>query len=154
MQLLLLRHADAETDAPTDEARPLSDKGRSQARRVGEFCNEHGLCPEIILASPLLRAMETARIVAREVGCEMVKEPFLASGASAASILDGLKGYRFDGMMIVGHEPDFSHLAAALLDVTDPAALHIRKATLIGLDVDTFRPGGARLDFLIPVRLT
>ena len=153
MQLLLLRHADAETVAPSDEARPLSDKGRNQAKRLGRFCGEHDIRPEIILASPLLRTRETAKIVAMELGCEIVTESFLSSGATPPEIFDGLRGYRFDRVMIVGHEPDFSHLAATLLGLPDSAALRIRKATLVGLEVETFRPGCARLEFFIPARL-
>ena len=153
MQLLLLRHADANTQAPTDEARALSEKGSNQAKRMGRFCCDRGICPEIILTSPLLRAQETAKIVARELGCETVTEAFLASGASPAAILDGLRAYRFDSIMIVGHEPDFSQLAASLIGLPDAAALRFRKAALAGLEVETFRPDCARLEFLIPAKL-
>ena len=152
MQLYLLRHADADTPAPTDEARMLSEKGRAQARRVGKFCRENDILPEVVLTSPLVRAEETARIVAREIECEVVIEPFLGSGASPTSLLDGLRAYRFESMMIVGHEPDFSQLAATLLGIPDPVALRIRKASLAGLEVEAFRPACARLDFLIPAK--
>ena len=88
-----------------------------------------------------------------ELGCETVTEAFLTSGATPSEMLDGLRGYRFERLMIVGHEPDFSQLAATLLGLPDSAALRIRKATLVGLDVETFRPGCARLEFFIPARL-
>ena len=64
MQLYLLRHADADTDAPTDDARPLSEKGIAQAKKVARFCEAHEMHLSLILTSPLRRAHETARPVA------------------------------------------------------------------------------------------
>jgi len=49
----LLRHADANTEAATDDARPLSQKGISQARKVGRFCKDHNLKPDVIITSPV-----------------------------------------------------------------------------------------------------
>jgi len=153
MQLLLLRHADANTEAPTDDARALSEKGRTQAKRMGKFCHDHGIRPELVISSPLLRARETAEIVCRELECEVVIEAFLASGSSPTTILDGLRAFRFDSILIVGHEPDFSQLAAALIGLPDPGALRFRKAALLGLETETLRPECARLEFLIPAKL-
>ena len=67
MQLFLLRHAEAESDAASDEVRALTAKGTKQAEAIGKFCLEHDFVPEIILSSPLKRAEETARLVAREL---------------------------------------------------------------------------------------
>ena len=67
MQLFLLRHAEAEPEAATDEMRALTAKGSKQAESVGKFCLKHGFVPEIILTSPLTRAEETARLVAGEL---------------------------------------------------------------------------------------
>ena len=64
MQLYLLRHADADTKAATDDARTLSEKGAEQALRVADFCNARGLKPDAILSSPLPRAHQTAKAVA------------------------------------------------------------------------------------------
>src|SRR5271154_6356041 len=67
MQLFLLRHAEAESNAATDEVRTLTGRGTKQAEAIGKFCLEHDFVPEMILSSPLTRAEETARIVAREL---------------------------------------------------------------------------------------
>ena len=155
-QLLLLRHADAENVARSDKARQLTEKGREQARHVGRFCEEHKICPEVILASPYARTDETARIVAARLKVEMITANFLAPGMSPSTALEELHAYsRFRSVMLVGHEPDTSHLAAALLGVAGADALHVRKATLIGLDVSSLQPGAvqARLDFFLPVKL-
>ena len=153
MQLLLLRHADAVSSARTDDLRPLSDKGRQQARRVARFCKERGLQPDILLTSPFLRAEETAQIVAQELKCELVLSAFLAAGMMPSAAMEELRAYqRFECVLLVGHEPDLSALAGALLGAGNPGALRMRKAALAGLAVESPSPGGAYLEFLIPAK--
>lgn len=154
MQLLLLRHADAATEARTDDLRPLSDKGRQQAKRVARFCKEHGLQPDLILSSPFLRAEQTAQIVAETLHAELVMCAFLASGMMPFAAMEELRGYqRFETVLLVGHEPDLSSLAGALLGAGHRGAIRMRKATLAKLEVDSLSSGGAHLDFLVPAKL-
>ena len=154
MQLLLLRHADAVPSARTDDLRPLSDKGRQQAKRVARFCKERGLQPDLILTSPFLRTEETAQIVAQELKCEIVLSAFLASGMMPFAAIEELRAYqRFDCVLLVGHEPDLSALAGTLLGAGNLGAIRMRKATLAGLAVDALTPGGAHLEFLVPAKI-
>jgi phosphohistidine phosphatase len=154
MQLLLLRHADAVASAATDDLRPLSDKGRQQAQRVARFCKENDLRPELILSSPFLRTEETAQIVARELGSELVLSAFLAAGMMPFAAMEELRAVlRFDCVMLVGHEPDLGSLAGALLGAGNPGAIHFRKATLAALEVESLICGGANLEFLVPAKL-
>ena len=154
MQLYLLRHADADTIAETDEARALSEKGESQARKVGRFCSGHDLTGMRILSSPLRRAHQTAEIVARQLRTDFVIAPWLAAGIQPVAALERLRAFSEEAaVMIVGHEPDFSSLATHLLGLMSGARLEIRKASLTRLTVDAFEKGGARLDFFIPCRL-
>ena len=154
MQLFLLRHADADTIAATDDARRLSEKGLDQARKVASFCKSHGLETSMILTSPVRRAHETAMIVSEHLGAELLVQPWLACGMHPQTALDELAAFRSQvSVMIVGHEPDFSQLCAHLLGLPSSALIHIRKASLTHLDVATLRPGTARLEFSIPCRL-
>jgi len=154
MNLLLLRHADAETEAVTDHARRLSEKGEAQARKVARFLEANEITPELVLASPLRRAQETARIVSDHLRVELLTVAWAASGLDPETGLDELRAYaKFDCVMLVGHEPDFSMLAAHLLGLRDPAQLRIRKASLTHLELTAFAPGAARLDWSIPCRL-
>src|SRR6186713_883932 len=70
LTLLFIRHADA-GDAGTwpgdDAARPLSKKGRRQAKRLGDLLDRLHVRPDSILASPRVRAADTAKIVGRRV---------------------------------------------------------------------------------------
>jgi phosphohistidine phosphatase len=154
MQLLLLRHAEAEPQAANDEARTLTEKGRRQAANVGRFCAGHDLLPEIILSSPVLRARETAKIVAHELGLSKLVqvEEFLTIGMSPESALSGLDKYsRKASVMLVGHEPDFSRLSGVLIGGL-PGSVHFRKATLLSVSLQDLKPGTATIEFLIPVR--
>ncbi len=151
MQLLLLRHADAEPLAASDAERSLTEKGLRQAHRAGRFCRERGIRPELILSSPFNRATQTAGIVGRALGVEVTECPFLACGMAPATAFAELRGFgRFGTLLIVGHEPDFGLLAATLLGLPTAEALKVRKATLLGLRIAHFRPGGATLELLIP----
>jgi phosphohistidine phosphatase len=154
MNLYLLRHADANTEAATDDERPLSQKGISQARKVGRFCKDHDLKPDMIITSPVRRAAETADIVAEVIKGQLITEPWLACGMQPETALEELRGYeRFESVMIVGHQPDFSLLAAHLLGLRDNEQISIRKASLTNLELGAFVFGGARLCFSIPCRL-
>src|SRR5260370_19899458 len=93
MKLFLFRHAEAEPDAANDEARTLTAKGSKKAENIGNFCREHGFVPEKILSSPLTRAAETARLVARELNLpKLVQiEQFLRVGMTAEQAFSGLR---------------------------------------------------------------
>ncbi len=154
MLLYLLRHADADTPAPTDDARPLSEKGVDQAKKVARFCDAHDMQLSLILTSPLRRAHETAKPVAAELRAEMMVVPWLSSGMHPHAALEELHAYRTQSsVMLVGHEPDFSQFAAHLLGLPTNNAIQIRKASLTLLELHVFRAGGATLQFSLPCKL-
>jgi len=154
MLLYLLRHADAETPAPTDDERPLSEKGHTQARKVAKFCETHEMRASLVLASPLRRAHETAQAVFAAFRAELRVVPWLASGMHPQAALEELRAYRGeDSVVLVGHEPDFSQFAAYLLGLPTNNAIHIRKASLTLLELDVFRAGAASLLFSLPCKL-
>ena len=155
MNLYLLRHADANTEADTDDARPLSEKGVAQAKRVAGFCGAHGIEPGLVLSSPIRRAHETAVIFAKELNAEIEVVPWLACGAHPETVERELREYRDrDSVVLVGHEPDFSGIVAHLLGLPSPESIRIRKASLTLLELDSIRAKSARLQFSVPCRLT
>jgi len=117
MELLLIRHGKAESHGFDDASRALTDKGRDQARRVGEFLEKNNLVPDVTLASPLVRARQTAEVFCQVSGAESpIIEPWLACGMRPSSAMRELQAYaEFGRVAIVGHEPDFSYLAEWLL---------------------------------------
>lgn len=116
MKLYLLRHANADWPDWTkaDSQRPLTAKGRKQARAVGGFLADRKIAPAVILSSPLPRARQTADRVARKLQQKVALAPALAPGFSARQLRTLLKPHPERDVMLVGHEPDFSHLIRAL----------------------------------------
>lgn len=154
MILYLFRHADARTDAEVDNERRLSDKGVRQSRRVGNFCARKDLVPAVILTSPLIRARETAEAFASECKVNrLMSVEFLRPGMLPEQAIAELKGYHeFDSVMIVGHEPDFGRLVAALVGLSGEGEVVVRKASLIALELPTPELTPGRLLFSIPVK--
>jgi phosphohistidine phosphatase len=154
MLLYLLRHADAATQAESDDARRLSAKGIEQAKRVARFCEAHELQLSLVMTSPLKRARETAEFVAEQMRSELLITPWLASGMNPEQAIEELKGYRsHNSLMLVGHEPDFSQLIATLVGIPSNTQIRVRKASLTLLELDVIRAGAARLEFTLPCRL-
>ena len=110
MRLFLVRHAHSDPGDP-DELRPLSAKGREQARALAERLASVG--PETVVSSPLLRARETADAIARAAGSSLRVDERLAPGADAQGLLGTVEG---TGATVVAvcHQPDCSEIAATL----------------------------------------
>ncbi len=155
MLLYLLRHAEAEPHRADDFSRHLTEKGVRQAEKVGEFLKDQGITPDLILTSPVIRARETALIVAKELDVIAPTEvPWLACGMNPDRGLSELAAYaKLDSLMIVGHEPDFSVLVAHLLDLGSSTSVNISKASLTAIDLPRLVPGAGVLKFLLPVKL-
>ena len=152
VQLCLLRHAHAgdpmKWDGP-DELRPLTDKGRRQAERIGALLAGSALRPDAILSSPKARALETARLAAAPLGIEVAVVDALGEPLDVATVEELLRAAGDPRRpMLVGHDPDFSALAA---DLTGLADLPIRKATLVRIDLARpLRSGEGILRWLVP----
>ncbi len=153
-QLYLLRHADAETVAANDDERFLSEKGMAQAQRVARFCEAHDIAPKIVFTSPIRRAHQTAAIIAEHMHSDLRTARWLSYGAQPAATLKEVYEYRdAPAIMLVGHEPDLSILAAHLIGAPHAGGIHVRKASLLAFSVFDFKAGGARLEFSLPAKL-
>jgi phosphohistidine phosphatase len=152
LQLYLLRHADAgdPTAWPGDDAeRPLSAKGRRQARRLGSMLADIGWRPDLILTSPKVRAADTARLVGRAVDVKPGEDKRLASGFDLSDVGAMLGAHpEAKRVVLVGHDPDFSALASSLTG----AAIELRKGAIARIDLQGAKPaaGQGALRWLIP----
>lgn len=154
MLLHLLRHAEAEPHRLDDLSRCLTEKGFKQARRIGCFMKEQCLRPEIILTSPVVRARETAEIVAKLLGKPPLTEvSWAACGMNPELALTELSGYaKLDSVMIVGHEPDLSCLSASLIGLERSESIQVSKASLLGVNLPRLQMGLGILQYLLPVK--
>ena len=151
-RLHLLRHADAgdpESWSGPDDARPLSPKGEKQSRRLGKHLASLGFTADAIISSPKLRARQTAEIVAAELGREVTIDDRLGFGLDAVAV----EAILFDAgepesPVLVGHDPDFSELAAWLIGAS---SFTMKKGALVR--IDTVRPisqASGTLRWLVP----
>ncbi len=152
MLLHLLRHAHAGDPAAyegPDEERPLSDKGRSQAERLGKFLARVGFQADAILSSPKRRALETAEIVAGHLGTSVTVDDRLGEGLDHAVLEALLEAHDHpERPMLVGHDPDFSELLASLCGAPE---FPMRKGALARVEIGSaLRPGSGTLRWLVP----
>jgi phosphohistidine phosphatase len=102
--IYLLRHGDAEKGNGDDAARRLTQKGKSQAEAAGRALAAMGAEIEACLTSPKVRAADTARLACEALGIEPEETPQLSGGDFDSLELAAGRG----GVLLVGHEPDFS----------------------------------------------
>jgi len=119
-RLTLVRHAHAKVQDPpvTDFERPLSRRGRSEAKDTAQQLLADALVPDLMLASSAQRTVQTAEILARllqvpERQLRLDETLYLASAETLLSVLRAT-GPRIAHLMIIGHNPGISALANML----------------------------------------
>lgn len=156
MKLLVVRHATAEDGGPNlrDWDRALTDKGRAEASLISHALQVLELQPNVVLSSPLVRARQTAEIVAGELGVDVTLADELQSGdATLEHVQRLLTRHTVDTAMLVGHEPDLSSLAARLVNA-DERGMLLKKGGLIRVDVEgRVQAGRGRLVWLLTPRV-
>jgi len=118
--LFLVRHAKSSKDDPTlaDRDRPLNDRGERDAPKMGERLAKRDVEPDLMLSSPAVRALTTAKLFAKELDYKpkdiVVDERLYAS--SADDLLEVI--HEVDDahkrVMVFGHNPEMSELAHRL----------------------------------------
>jgi phosphohistidine phosphatase SixA len=155
--LHLLRHAhagDPERWTGSDAARPLSEKGRRQAERLGRLLEGYDEAPDVFITSPKVRAVQTAEIVADALGVEVVVDDRLG-GALDLPLVSAIVAAHASGRerpCIVGHDPDFSELLGELLGVPP---IPMRKGAIARVDASgpDLVAGRGVLRYLVPPEL-
>ncbi|MGH8427128.1 MAG: SixA phosphatase family protein [Gammaproteobacteria bacterium] len=117
MRLLVMRHGPAEPcGAEGDAARRLSPDGREHTRVAAAALARILPAPKRIYTSPLLRARETAELLAAAFGMDApVATPLLAPGFERKRIANELARANVEPLAIVGHEPDLSAFVGWLI---------------------------------------
>ncbi len=144
MQVHLLRHGTAEDISAegSDAKRKLTTSGRDEVRRAAECARRAKIAPTLILSSPFVRAIETAEIAAEVLAYRagIVRTEALIPSAPPQRVWNEIRN-RHDAMQVLlaGHEPLLSHLAAYLLN--SPALrIDMRKASFVRIDLDLLAP--------------
>ncbi|HMU81819.1 MAG TPA: phosphohistidine phosphatase SixA [Leptospiraceae bacterium] len=148
MKLLLARHAEAESSTP-DSERSLTEKGKSDARRMARVLRQTGWQFEEILCSPLRRTVQTAELYGAGLGTSAKNAvqavPFLAPTADRTRAIEHLGEMGIRGAALwVFHMPDVAEVASWLLGIP-AASLYVTPGTIIALNLAFPVPGKAML---------
>ena len=150
--LYVLRHAKSswENNELADFDRPLNDRGKTAAPFVGEIMKANRFEPQLILASPAVRARETARLVKDSAGLsaeikhnERIYEASTLTLRNIAASIDD----RFDSAMLVGHNPGIEGFVRSLTGKSEPmptAALAVIDLDISGWEQISDVPGKLR----------
>lgn len=110
LQLWFLRHGEAEPhDARPDADRRLTARGEEQSRAAGRALKALDISFQLVLSSPRVRALDTARLAAEELGLgEVAIDNSLSSGFGIDDALELAAAAGEDRrLLFVGHNPDF-----------------------------------------------
>jgi phosphohistidine phosphatase len=135
MRVTLIRHGEAGTDASRDAERALTKKGRSDVRRLGRGMALAGVRLGAVVSSPLVRAVQTAELMAAALGYRgrITASDRLVPEAPPAAVVALLSGIGKKSVALVAHEPILSEVAALLLGLSHFRPL--RKAEAIRIRV-------------------
>jgi phosphohistidine phosphatase len=155
-ELYLIRHGVAEARGeawPDDAKRPLTEQGMAKVRKGARGLVRLGVSLDVILTSPLVRARQTADIVAGAFDARphIVNSEALAPEGSFQAVLADLeKQSRRTSIALVGHEPGIGELAARLAGSRHP--FEFKKGGMCRIDVEALPPAGpgTLLWFLTP----
>lgn len=148
MRLYVARHGPAEdiSKSGKDFDRPLTPAGRDRVRHVAKALGRRGEEPRVIFTSPLVRALQTAEVIAAELGVSQVETTRdLAPAGDATSFFRVLVAQKTKRAMVVGHQPDLSILIETVTE--DRFPYDMTKAMVVGLRVEEGKP--ARLRFVL-----
>lgn len=156
MKIYFLRHGVAyereEWQGENDGLRPLTDDGIKDMKREAKMLRDMSLKLDAIVSSPLVRARQTAKIVAKKLDMEVQQDELLKPGFDVEALGALLARHSSDRrLMLVGHEPDFSRTIAQLIG---GGTVDMAKGGLARVDTDgDTRPLRGSLIWLLTPKL-
>ena len=155
--LFLMRHAKSSRDDPSlpDRDRPLDDRGRQDAPKMGKRLAKRDVKPDLLLSSPALRALTTAQLIAEELGEKrkdiVVDDRLYASSADDLLAVIRTLDKKLNCVMLFGHNPEFTDLAhrlsSEIVHMPTGAVVEFRFDTNAWSDIGEFKPAKVVLDY-------
>jgi phosphohistidine phosphatase len=142
MNLYLMRHANAgvpRENPALDAKRALVKEGKDQCMMMAHMLSAFKVQVDVIVASPLKRAMQTAQMVGTELGYEGKVEvsPALGLNGSYPDFLKMLARYADrEGVLVVGHNPNLFQFLGRMITGNGGAAIRMRKGSIARVDMD------------------
>jgi phosphohistidine phosphatase len=147
--LYFLRHGKAGSPrSKDDDARELTRSGMAALREAAPLWRRLNLRPDVVLSSPLPRALQTAELFCDAVGGSPITDDRLRPGASWGDLAQAMAAHTdARRVMFVGHEPD---LSAAICELSGAASVRIRKGGLACVEFYGIpEPGGGEIAWLL-----
>ncbi len=137
-----------------DAVRALTEEGRKKLRATLKLARIAGVKLDHILTSPLVRAVQTAELAAEVLGCTAApaRAQALAPGGSMEDVWSEIRRHKdAASVLLAGHEPQFSQLAAYLLAAPE-LVIDFKKGALVAIEMEQFgvRPRGTLRWMLAP----
>ncbi len=145
-ELYIMRHGIAVArgaEFEDDSKRPLTPEGKKKVKQIASGLKRLGVSLDWVVTSPLVRAVETAEIVAESLGPNVQMDfcDALRPGGSAESLITFLaKHPNRKRILVAGHEPDLGSLAARLIGAGRHVNLAFKKGGCCLLEFDQFPP--------------
>ena len=152
MQLWLVRHAVAveAVDSPgPDGERQLTARGRKKFRAFVDELARLVAPPQSVLTSPLVRAVQTAQLLAKEFGIpkkKIVERESLGPGCTVKAVLELAAAAAVDKVAVVGHQPD---LAICLAELIGGGSVAFGKGSIAAVELPQWEAGAGRLLWLV-----
>lgn len=148
MVIYFLRHANAGSkhfsNPAEDEKRPIDKLGEGQSHDVGHALASIGVIANVIISSPLTRAVQTAAIVSQELGHEdrVVLDDALRPEATFEHFKALLNRYKDQAaIMVVGHDPSMTEFVNRVLSGGRPlAVIEMKKGGVAKVEIELRRP--------------
>jgi phosphohistidine phosphatase len=156
MNLYLMRHADAgvpRENPKLDAKRGLVKEGKEQCMLMARMLGTLKVQVDVIVASPLKRAQQTAQFVGTELGYEAKVEvsAALAPDADYAAFQKLIAKYADrEGVLLVGHNPNLFKFLGRIITGNGGAGVRMRKGSVARIDMDRHPP---LLQWLIDPRM-
>lgn len=156
MILYLMRHANAgvRRDNPTqDQKRSLIKEGKEQCVLMARMMSALNVQVDVIVSSPLKRALQTAQFVGTELGYEAKVEvsPALSLGATYEAFQELIAKYADrEGVLLVGHNPSLFKFLGRIITGNGGAGVRMRKGSVARVDMSKHPP---LLQWLIDPRM-
>ena len=160
MKLYIIRHGLAgehgDPRFPDDRMRPLTDEGRKRFADTMKRLANVGLEPDVVATSPLVRCRQTAEIVVDRVRGKpkLTELAALEPGSDLDALIEWSNSQGMEEIAWVGHAPDVSDLAAALLCPRGETVLRFAKGAVacIAFDGPVAR-GAGELQWLVTAKV-
>lgn len=146
MKLYVMRHAQASFNAPSDQERPITEKGLEQTNELIKRIKNELSDVEQIWSSELLRAKQTASAVSDVLALPTSEHAFLSPDVDPRDVLEKINALNTkSALLIVSHQPLVGELVSLLVNGNAHQAHPYSTSEILFLEADVIAPGMASL---------